>query len=762
MAEYLTVKGQSYSVTAGSNTTVTDATGLSLSVEAGGQAQFIACADKVEVEGDCSIVQCRLSSVGSSTRSGGGGVDPSNFVSKVEFAEFQESNEQALEAKQDTLAAGDGISIVDNTVAMSGSLGKSLAIGESHVEETIIHEGLCAVWKWDLPRYIPQFALSETGWSRPYGPEYHGSGMLESYADVEALVVEVNAVDDMAQWARAVAFQDEDGKACFCLIPTPEHSSAEILSDGMWNHPWDDNDPLVHDYGLYPYTDQRVSAVKVVSTDYHLNVNGVEILPATDLVEADNNAPVSSAAVYTKLGEVNTALNSKQDKLTLQTTISNNSSQVATGAAVYKALGNRTSLPAIPTTQTTLSNTTAQVPTGSAVYKALGNRTALTFDSALSTTSTNPIQNKAVAEALSTYATKEELEDATSIEQETLHDSAWADDITPFASGDYLSATATKDLTGTPMNTSMDLQFRLTDSPGIATGDYIHAIKVLLSGSGTGMRLFMPMFKVPLAKRTIPTGGAVSLVGTLYLSSDPLTEEDYARGYTYLYPRGFSLTVNALLAESSLSFGAGVDESNVRFDKSSGPTIPFKTFQGSKVNQSLTVGSCLCATSAMVLMDYVGTPIGVVYMEGAPIKNAVVNNTTAIANNTTAIAAAQAKNVEQDGRLDALEAGGGGGGSSSPAYECWIVLAFGGLDVISCTDYKDDFLVSIHHCADDDNELGAGLDLLRMKFSRAVTIEELHDYFKTAPLCANGGWPAYAGAGYVPLAPYIAPEGTDW
>lgn len=531
MAEYLTVKGQSYSVTANSNTTVTDSTGLSLSVEAGGQAQFIACADKVEVEGDCSIVQCRLGSVGSSTRSGGGGVDPSNFVSKDEFAEFQESNEQALEGKQ--------------------------------------------------------------------------------------------------------------------------------------------------------------------------------------------------------------------DKLTLQTTLADNSDQV---------------------------------PTGAAVYKALGNRTALTFDSALSTTSTNPIQNNTVTTALNScatkdeldsYATKDELEDATSIEQETLHDSAWADDITPFASGDYLSATANKDLLGVPLPNSADLHFQLTDSPGIAVGENIHAIKVPLSGSGTGMRLFLPLSKISLADRNV-SAGAISIASTLYLSSDPLTEEDYARGYAYLYPRGFSASVNALLVESSLNFGAGADESNVYFGVSPGPTIPFKTFHDLKVNRNLTEGSCLCVTVNILLKDYVGTPIGVVYMEKAPIKDAVANNTTsiannttAIANNTTAIAAAQAKDVEQDGRLDALEAGGGGGGGGgSTAYQCWIVMAFGGTDVISCSDYRDNLLVGIRRCA--YSGFTADYDVMRMKFSRPVTIEELHDYFKTAPLCMGGMYPAGADCGYVPLAPYIEPEGTEW
>lgn len=400
------------------------------------------------------------------------------------------------------------------------------------------------------------------------------------------------------------------------------------------------------------------------------------------------------------------------------------------------------------TLQTTLADNSGQVTTGAAVYKALGNRTALEFDSELSTISTNPVQNKAVTEALYTYyPTRQELNDATSIVQETLHDSAWADDITVLASGDYLSDTANKDLTKTPMTVSMDLHFWIPDgsTSDIDASEDIHAIKVPLSGSGTGMRLFLPLSAIASSKRNISTGGSVSLVGMLYLSSGPLTEEDYARGYTYLYPHGFSLSVNDLTSRASLNFGAGSDESEVYFGKSPGPTIPFKTLGSFKVYQKMTDGSCLCVSFASSSWNNVGTPIGVVYMEGAPIKDAVVNN-------TTAIAAAQAKDTEQDARLDALEEGGGGGGSS--AYECWIVLALGGSDITSCDGYKDDFLLSIHSII--------GVEIKRMKFSRATTAEELHEYFKTAPLCMGGMYPPYPGDGYIPIAPYIDLEGAEW
>lgn len=650
MSEYNTVKGQAYAVTARGASSVTDENGLNLSVEAGGQTVFVASTDKAEVSGDHVLVQCREGSSISGAGGGGGEVDPSNFVSKVEFDTFKEGNEQALEGKQVKLTAGtnitlgddgtisaaggavytagDGISISNNEVAMSGSLDKSLAIGGTREESTVIYDGYCAVFRVPLPIHDANCCLTD-GDTDEYA-KIGNHADINTHDDLLALAARLNAETTAPDaWslpfgsvAHATAFSS-GGDSYLCIASlgrTNLYLEAESAGNPLWSY----DDPAWQNYRI-SFSYQSVSADQLVPTDYTLSLNGTAIKPATAVVEAGNNAPVSSAAVYAKWNELNTALIGKQDVLTLQTTLSNNTSQVTTGAAVYKALGNRTSL---------------------------------TFDSTLSTTSTNPIQNKAVATALSTYATKDELEDATSIEQETLHDSAWADDIDVLASGDYLSATANKDLTKTPMTVSMDLHFWIPDgsTSDIDASEDIHAIKVPLSGSGTGMRLFLPLSAIPSSKRSISTGGSVSLVGMSYLSSGPLTEEDYAQGYTYLYPRGFSLSVNDLISRASLNFGAGSDESEVYFGKSPGPTIPFKTLKSLKVYQSLADGSCLCVSFASSSWNNVGTPIGVVYMEGTPIKDVVSSN-------TADIAAVQAKNVEQDGRLDnkqdALTAGEG-------------------------------------------------------------------------------------------------------
>lgn len=85
-----------------------------------------------------------------------------------------------------------------------------------------------------------------------------------------------------------------------------------ILNDTTWTPFWQQ---MVWYDGIEYFRNQRVIGMAATLTDYTLTLNGTAIQPATDKVEADNNAPVSSAAVYTKLDEVNTTLNSKQDRL---------------------------------------------------------------------------------------------------------------------------------------------------------------------------------------------------------------------------------------------------------------------------------------------------------------------------------------------------------------------------------------------------------------------------------------------------------------
>ena len=76
MAVYHTVDGQPYSVTAGTDVTVTDADGLILGVSAGGQGSFVGNGGDVTITGDHHFVQIKGGGGGGGNGGGGGGGEP--------------------------------------------------------------------------------------------------------------------------------------------------------------------------------------------------------------------------------------------------------------------------------------------------------------------------------------------------------------------------------------------------------------------------------------------------------------------------------------------------------------------------------------------------------------------------------------------------------------------------------------------------------------------------------------------------------------
>lgn len=70
------VQGYVYVVTAETTTTVTDAHGLNLTVQAGQQAQLVASGDTVELTGSATLTQLRTANFNQPAAQGGGGQAP--------------------------------------------------------------------------------------------------------------------------------------------------------------------------------------------------------------------------------------------------------------------------------------------------------------------------------------------------------------------------------------------------------------------------------------------------------------------------------------------------------------------------------------------------------------------------------------------------------------------------------------------------------------------------------------------------------------
>lgn len=155
MAVYHTVDGQPYSVTAGTDVTVTDADGLILGVSAGGQGSFVGNGGDVTITGEHHFVQIKGGGGGGNGGGGGGGEPfdgnlPNNdlrvgelggdkkiYLNGLEImqestviVDVVESNNanavtsnavfNSLQEKQDTLTAGTNITIENNIISSTG------------------------------------------------------------------------------------------------------------------------------------------------------------------------------------------------------------------------------------------------------------------------------------------------------------------------------------------------------------------------------------------------------------------------------------------------------------------------------------------------------------------------------------------------------------------------------------------------------------------------------------------------------------------
>lgn len=117
-----TIPGYTYVVTAAEDVTVTDSHGLVLEVPAGEQRTFVASTTEVNYSAPCTIIQVR-GNFSMPPAAGGGGqitVDPAPTQGS-ENAVSSGGVYTALQGKQNSLTAGDGIALTGGTIAVDAS-----------------------------------------------------------------------------------------------------------------------------------------------------------------------------------------------------------------------------------------------------------------------------------------------------------------------------------------------------------------------------------------------------------------------------------------------------------------------------------------------------------------------------------------------------------------------------------------------------------------------------------------------------------------
>lgn len=118
----------------------------------------------------------------------------------------------------------------------------------------------------------------------------------------------------------------------------------------------------------------------------------------TTSVTSGSSSLVTSGGVYT-------AVNAKQDKLTFDTTPTSGSTNPVTSGGVYTAVNAKQDKLTFDSTPTSGSSNPV---TSGGVYSAIKAIPSITVDTALSSTSTNPVQNKVINTALSNKLGKTE------------------------------------------------------------------------------------------------------------------------------------------------------------------------------------------------------------------------------------------------------------------------------------------------------------------------------------------------------------------
>lgn len=202
MAVYHTVDGQPYSVTAGTDVTVTDADGLILGVSAGGQGSFVGNGGDVTITGEHHFVQIKGGGGGGNGGGGGGGGTEYTAGDGIQIggAVISVDTSGGVVEEGNTLPVGGGVvhSALDS-VKFDGNLDDDLHVGlqpaaKSTGSVQLVDTQAAGVLK------IGEVATVEFD-EATFTPAYVDLTPLESYSGKRILVVFTNLTPSAAlQW----------------------------------------------------------------------------------------------------------------------------------------------------------------------------------------------------------------------------------------------------------------------------------------------------------------------------------------------------------------------------------------------------------------------------------------------------------------------------------------------------------------------------------------------------------------------------------
>lgn len=232
MAVYHTVDGQPYSVTAGTDVTVTDADGLILGVSAGGQGSFVGNGGDVTITGEHHFVQIKGGGGGGGNGGGGGGGGTEYTAGdgiQIDGAVISVDTSGGVVEAGNTLPVGGGtVYNALDSVKFDGNLDDDLHVGLRPAAKSTGSVQLVDTQAAGV-LHIGDVATVEIEEMPPYVPPHIDLTPLESYSGTRTLIVLANYTPSaLLQWA--VSEERSDVSALLDAINGK-------LSEAVWGRP---------------------------------------------------------------------------------------------------------------------------------------------------------------------------------------------------------------------------------------------------------------------------------------------------------------------------------------------------------------------------------------------------------------------------------------------------------------------------------------------------------------------------------------------